>query len=131
MIAGLFGLCGVVWGKRLEREHWLRDRRLAAYSELVSRLDSAITEALNWNGDDDPESDTFREVVAVALRPVVMARGQVDLLGPTAVAALASEAQTAAIRVWYWRVEAEPERRDVAWEALRRFRDAARPVIGA
>lgn len=85
LLAGVFGLLGALYVKTLEGRHWLRDRRLEAYSDFLGEVDTLAL--VNLEGDPDAaaeEDDTvrFNELV----RSVQRRRARLELLGPQPIA---------------------------------------------
>lgn len=131
LLTGLVGLIALLRGKRLERDHWLRDQRLQAYSQFLSRLSETVSAGLNWSGDTDPDSQEFRSALMKSMVPLVQCRGRVELLGPNEIAELADLAVKGAGEAWFSAVnlqESESAGED-AWAVITRFRKAAQDVI--
>lgn len=88
LIAGAFALVGATYSSRRERDHWLRDRRLAAYTEFLRVVDATMNDASAREARSKPVAyDEFVEVGRV----LIDALSAVVLLGPADVANAAQE----------------------------------------
>lgn len=96
LVSGAFALGGVALGRQGERRHWLRQERLAAYTDLLATYGLSIE--LRWLYTQVKGSDAWEEgeaeylaKVMVFIQQVAHATARVRLLGPANMARLATE----------------------------------------
>jgi hypothetical protein len=117
LIGGLVTLLAVTYGKRLERDHWLRDRRLAAYADLLGSVGDAQMVRHNESAKD------------LTWRPYLIATSMVVLLGPPEVAKAARALRTTVVAGWKREPGNEVDVVGLA-AARRRFVQAAQKALG-
>lgn len=102
---GLFGVVAVMCGKWLEREHWLKDRRLEAYTDLILQLDTSLIEQAGLQRQvrrllEEETEESLQVEIRTSGRQLVFAAGRVELLGPDRVADAASKAADVTLELW-------------------------------